>query len=95
MTLEKIAAQMPGRAHFDAYRFGFIRTRNNATIVIGEHDQRLFAQIGLKNALARRIGIVAVHKRGYPHTRQPLNGRGEIFASISRDKAQEKVSAQR
>ncbi len=52
-----------GQAHGDPHGFGFFGAGNHTSVAIGEHDYRLIAQSGPKDALARDIKIIAVHER--------------------------------
>ena len=68
---ETLAAQMPGRAHLDAERFRFVRSRDDAAVIVRQHHDRLAAQGRLKDALAGGVEIVAVDegdRRAHDHS---------------------------
>jgi hypothetical protein len=60
---DALAHHMPRLAHYDAERFGLVRARDHAAVVVGEHDQRHATQLRLKHALATGVQVVAVHER--------------------------------
>ena len=60
-VLDELLHLEVGHTHFDAHLLGFIAARHDATIVVGENNDSLAFELGLKNALAADEEVVAVN----------------------------------
>ena len=54
--------EVPGVAHDDAEGLGLVRARDHAPVVVRQHHHRLADQRRLKQPLAGRVEVVAVHQ---------------------------------
>ena len=60
MRLKHCFSLIERRSHGNAQCLGFLRARNDATVVVAQHHDGPLAQIGTEHPLARAIEIVAV-----------------------------------
>ena len=89
--IDALPADMPGLAHGDAERLGFIRARDHAAVIVRQHDDRPAAQLRLKHALARGIEIVAVDERD--RGRHGLSMRIDLVTTPQTSKARSAVTS--
>lgn len=67
MTVDDVADLKEGNAHLDPEGLCLLRSRDNATVIVGEHDDRATVQTWLENALAGRVKIIAIDETKRRH----------------------------
>ena len=62
MTIESISTLERGFTHTNASIFGLLRSRDHASIVVGQHHDGSSFKLGLEDPFARRVKVVAIRQ---------------------------------
>src|SRR3954468_356207 len=63
LSIDALPADVPGFAHGDAERLGFIRASDHTSIIVRQYNNRPAPQCRLKDALTRCVEVVTIYKR--------------------------------
>jgi hypothetical protein len=67
VALHHVAHLKERRAHADAYGLRLVRARDDAPVVVREHDDGPAKELRVEYALAGDVEVVAVHERERAH----------------------------
>ena len=91
LGIDALSADVPGLAHRDAKRLGFVRARDHAAVIVRQHDDRPAAQPRLKDALAGGVEVIAIDERD--RGRHGLSMRIDLVTTPQTSKARSAVTS--